>query len=59
MTDRTRNERAKRLYEKRIAEGKVKLSYWVSAKARARLEVLASKAGMQPADFLEQLLERA
>ena len=59
MTDKTRNERAKRLYERRLAEGKVKLSYWVSAKARARLETLANKADMSPSDFLEELIKRA
>jgi len=57
--DPTRNERAKRLYHKRKQEGMVKLAYWISAKARSRLEAMAAKSGKEPADLLEELIQRA
>lgn len=57
--DATGSERAKRLYDKRKEAGKVKLGHWVSEEARNKLERLARKADKSPAEYLEELIQRA
>lgn len=59
MTDKTRNDRAKRLYDRRLEQGQVKLTSWVSADAKAKLERLAAEAGLSREQYLERLINRA
>lgn len=59
MQDKTRNNRAKRLYDRRLEQGKVRLSGWVSADAKEKLERLAAKAGVSREQYLEMLIDRA